>query len=313
MGIWFLKNLKTIILSAGFGERLHPLTNVRPKPLLPVWGKPILFHIYKNLKKKGIYKFYINLHYKAGFMKKAIDEINKGDIKINIEEKIRGTGGGVKGFENYLKNDDYFIVHNGDSIIDFSLKKLIDNFKKNDALILLLLVKRKDNYSTLGINDNQDVLFGEKHGPFNFTGISIWRTELLNYLNKDYDDISKTIFENPRFKGKIKGLETKANWFEFTNPAKYYKYNIDYFKNINKNTNKFSIQNSVLGKNINIKQDTKIVNSILWDKITINRNCYISDCIVTDNVSIPEGETINNSIIINRKKNYKLYKLNLDL
>ena len=119
--------MKAVILAAGRGERLRPLTDKIPKPMLKVRGKPILEWAIDLLKQYGVREFFMNLHH----LPVAIQSyFGKGarwgvDIHYIVEESLHGTAGAVKLFEPWLRNET-FLVYYGDNFTDFNLEKLID-------------------------------------------------------------------------------------------------------------------------------------------------------------------------------------------
>lgn len=126
-----------IILSAGLGTRLRPLTDNVPKPLIKINNKEVLEHILERLEANDIKRAYINASYLADQIK-AFKTKTKIKLIVQTETEIKGTGGGILSFAWALK-DKLFFVLNGDSIFNFDLQSLNINFDKaSDARILLL-------------------------------------------------------------------------------------------------------------------------------------------------------------------------------
>jgi mannose-1-phosphate guanylyltransferase/phosphomannomutase len=116
---------KALVLAAGEGTRLRPLTLDRPKPMLPVAGKPVLEHIVNWLRYHGVEQVAINLHHKP---ERVIEHFGDGRrwgvaITYSIEERILGTAGGAKRLQDFL--DETFVVVYGDVITDLDLAALI--------------------------------------------------------------------------------------------------------------------------------------------------------------------------------------------
>ena len=102
-----------MILAAGFGTRLKPLTNDLPKPLFPVLNTPILEHAIQFLRSYGIREIAINLHHKP---EKIINYFGDGknfkvDLHYSQEETILGTAGGIKKLQNYFKDDSFYVIN----------------------------------------------------------------------------------------------------------------------------------------------------------------------------------------------------------
>ena len=110
-----------IIMVGGKGRRLYPLTNNFPKPMLPVYGKPILHHIIDKMKNIGFYNFTFVTNYSSEIIRKYFKDGKKFNIKINYikEKKFLGTAGGLGLIKKKYKQD--LIVLNGDAITDLPI------------------------------------------------------------------------------------------------------------------------------------------------------------------------------------------------
>lgn len=125
--------VKALILAGGFGKRLRPLTQEKPKPLIEIKGKPILAWQFEWLKKGGINEVILAVGY---LKEKIIEEIGSGKrygVRVGyvVEDEPLGTAGGLKNAEHVLKNEKYFYVLNGDIITNLNLKKLSDMVSGN--------------------------------------------------------------------------------------------------------------------------------------------------------------------------------------
>jgi N-acetyl-alpha-D-muramate 1-phosphate uridylyltransferase len=164
------KITQAIILAAGFGVRMRPLTLTTPKPLVKLKNKPLIFYILEELKKNKIKKCFINVHYLSLKIEKYIDEYKKTNQTMEIiiikEEVILDTGGAIKNIIN-KDNSQPIIVINADSlIVPFKsispLSLLIDNFDSKNMDFLLLL----DNFKeSIGYHGKGDFSFSNKNNP----------------------------------------------------------------------------------------------------------------------------------------------------
>ena len=164
------KITQAIILAAGFGVRMRPLTLTTPKPLVKLKNKPLIFYILEELKKNKIKKCFINVHYLSLKIEKYIDEYKKTNQTMEIiiikEEVILDTGGAIKNIIN-KDNSQPTIVINADSVIvPFKsispLSLLIDNFDSKNMDFLLLLDNFKDS---IGYHGKGDFSFSNKNNP----------------------------------------------------------------------------------------------------------------------------------------------------
>ncbi|MCL5067437.1 MAG: nucleotidyltransferase family protein, partial [Thaumarchaeota archaeon] len=133
--------MQAVVMAGGEGSRLRPLTSTRPKPLVPVVNRPILWHVLRLLKRHEVTECYITLHYLAEQITTALSGLGDFGMKINysFEDTPLGTAGSVKILESQLK--DTFIVISGDVMTDFDLSELIAFHKKRGAMVTIGLVR----------------------------------------------------------------------------------------------------------------------------------------------------------------------------
>ena len=136
---------KAIILAGGFGTRLKEVVSDQPKPMADINGKPFLEIIVQQLLKAGVEEIIFSLHYMP---EKIIDYFSKNNFIKNkfhyiVEPEPLGTGGAIKFIlsKNIISKNENFVVINGDTYIDYSLKELEDVHLKNNKKITLLLKK----------------------------------------------------------------------------------------------------------------------------------------------------------------------------
>jgi NDP-sugar pyrophosphorylase family protein len=184
-----MNKLNTFILAAGLGERLRPITEYIPKPLLPIIGKPILQTVLEKVSALPLDKIGINLHHKKDMIK---DWIEGSDYKENVslfyEPEILGTGGALKNAEEFL-NDNHFLVHNSDVLTDIDLKKLVEVHlaSKNIATLAVHDYPKFNNVIVSedgllrGVDSKQQVEKIEMTRRA-FTGIAIYSPEFLKFI-----------------------------------------------------------------------------------------------------------------------------------
>ncbi len=185
--------INCFILSAGFGERLKPITDNIPKPLMPILGKPALQYVIERVSAIPPKKIGINLHYKKEIIADWLSSANILDshkITLFYEEKLLGTGGALKNAENLLK-DNHFLVYNSDIFSDIDLQKLIKYHLSGDN-IATLAVHDCPEFNSLEI-DEKGFLIGisKKKSPplsklYAFIGIAIYSPDFLNFLPEGF-------------------------------------------------------------------------------------------------------------------------------
>ena len=149
--------MKAMILAAGEGRRLRPLTNHLPKPMLPIAGKPLLEHTILYLRENGITDLAINLHH---LPQAVIDHFGDGsdwgvNLRYSVEERLLGSAGGVKRVQDFF--DDTFIVYYGDLFTRANLQPMIDLHRQSGAPATMGLYRVPDpwNRGIVELNEAQ--------------------------------------------------------------------------------------------------------------------------------------------------------------
>src|SRR5918997_5722032 len=197
-----------MVLAAGKGTRLFPLTGEAPKPLAPVANVPIIGHIFDLLAAHGVGEVYANVHYLADALLKTYGEeafINGMSVRLSREERLLGTAGGVKRLAKHF--DETFVVVSGDALTDIDVKDLVAFHKEKGALATIAL-KRVHDTSGFGVVEAEEEgsILGSQEKPapeeaistLANTGIYVLEPRALDYVPEGaFFDFAKDVF--PRF------------------------------------------------------------------------------------------------------------------
>lgn len=177
---------KGFILAAGFSKRLRPISELIPKPLLPVAGEIILEYVYRLLRESGINTIGVNLHYKADEIEKFIKQ-RRLELELFHERELLGTGGALWNARDFLK-DSIFVVHNSDIFWDGNIKEAID-FHTNSGNSITLLVHHNREFNKLIIDRDGNLLGITDEHPQDdaqeilaFTGVAVYSPDVLDLL-----------------------------------------------------------------------------------------------------------------------------------
>ena len=213
-----------VILGAGFGKRLSPITNKIPKPLVEIGNETILEKTIKLIKKLNLKKILMNSHYKSDQLKKFIEKKNF-DIDIELYEEIPeilNTGGGISNMIMSNKND-YFLTLNPDTLwnenyIDEILEMEKQFFNSNSKNILLVVNKDKsfDQNLTGDFNFEADKLNKTKPLNFIYTGCQILEKKIFKKYNKKSFPMSE-VWNDLLSKNELSGFESRVNFKHVTN------------------------------------------------------------------------------------------------
>ncbi len=184
-----------MILAAGLGTRLRPLTDTIPKPLLPVGGVPIIVWNLLLLNRHGFRQVVINLHHLGPMIEQALGTGSKFGIRIiySHEPIILGTGGGIKQAESHFSGEPVLIL-NGDTLVELDLEALCDFHRSHHAAATLVLREDPDaaRWGLVEVGDKGQILRITGQGlvdsvpvtPRMFAGIHILHPRLLQKVPK---------------------------------------------------------------------------------------------------------------------------------
>lgn len=191
---------QAVILAGGAGSRLGRLTRENPKPMLTVGGRPFLEYVVWNLKRYGI----INLLFSVGYLHERIVEYF-GDgsgfgvrIEYNVEDEPAGTGGALKLAKEKL--NPFFLVLNGDTLMDINYLDLVLAFHQTDTLASIALRRTPDDacrYGRVLLEGERIKAFLEKsdsHPGIVNGGIYVMRREAIDYLSTGTSSLERDLF-----------------------------------------------------------------------------------------------------------------------
>ena len=217
-----------IVLSAGLGMRMRPLTDTIPKPLVRLAGRCLIDHVLSRIEGAGIERAVINVHYLADLIEAHLSNRDAPKILFSDERNVLlDTGGGVKKALSLLE-DQPFIVHNSDSVwieeATNNLSNLMSKWDPDDMDCLLLLAPVSDS---LGYNGKGDFLLHEdgllsrrKEGqdaPFVFAGVSVMKPQLFE--DTPNAPFSLNLVWNKSIERKrLFGLKLDGQWMHIGTP-----------------------------------------------------------------------------------------------
>ena len=219
--------MKAVILAGGLGTRLRPLTNNKPKPMLPVGEKPILEHLIEWTKKGGVKSIVICVSYLRKSIEDYFEDGSKFGVKIEyaISNKPLATAGQLKTAEEFI--DDNFVCMYGDSIFNFSLKNMIKQHVTKKSFVTMSLNEFKTNlpYGVIETSKNGKVTsWNEKpeiKGNVNM-GCYVMNPNIFDLIpkNKAYgmDDVIKKAMKK---KQAVNSFITKKGFTDIGNKESY--------------------------------------------------------------------------------------------
>lgn len=305
--------MKAIILAAGFGVRMKPLTDRCPKPLLPVLGRPIIDYTISRVKTFGIKEIGVNICHLADKMEKFLGDGSRWGVALTLsrEPEILGTGGGMGGLRSFLKGEGRFLVYNGDIASKIDLTGLAQDHREQMPLVTLALCDYGPKNNVSLSPDNTIVDFLGKREEFSsrrnrtltFTGVSIVEEEVLNLIpvsgpSHIIDIYLELIKRQP---GSIRGYVVSGDeWGDIGTLGAY----LDAHKTILLDHRMGLFGDTVPAGNIYQGQGTRIEPGAvlegfvsLGEKCLVEKRAFLKNCVVWDNTVVKAGTRCENGVI----------------
>lgn len=306
---------KAMIMAAGVGSRLDPLTQDVPKPLVPIANRPVMDILFERLLEISVKDVIANTHYKS---EKITERYKNNNMGVNFnyvhEEELSGTAGGVKKCQFFFDKGEDFLVLSADGLSNADLKAAIKSHKKSGAIATMgikkIALEEIPNFGVV-VTDDEGFVTGFQEKPsikdaksdcIN-TGIYVFNYKIFDYIPEDtFYDFARNVFPDLLSKGiKINTFQVDEYWNDIGTIEQYFQSTQDLFKNLYKINHSKIIQTP---KGAYIKGDSYIAPSaLLFGYNTIGKNCIIDknvvlkDCIIWDDVEIHANLILKNCIV----------------
>jgi mannose-1-phosphate guanylyltransferase len=295
--------MKAMILAAGLGTRLKPLTDRTPKALMPIDNKPIIHRTVEYLKRFGIHQIVVNAHHHS---EQILDSLDSGrpfgvEIDVRIEAQILGTGGGLRNTRDFWDHDP-FIVINSDILTNIDLDEAYAHHRSTRALATLIL-HHCDPFHQMQIDEHfriTDIGRQNMPGRWAFTGIHIIEPGLLTHIPdtafSDIIDCYRTLIQA---KERIHAFMVQGHyWRDIGRVESYVQANKEILEHENKTFSMGSHTRmhpsarlsewAIVGDHGVLEEQVEVRRSILWDHVRVQKGCKIIDSIITSWMEVTE-------------------------
>jgi len=289
--------MKAMILAAGLGTRLQPLTDKRPKALIPVVNQPIIVRVIDYLKSHGVTQIVVNAHH---HYQQLLDYLAGGafsvDIDVRVESEILGTGGGIKNTSDFW-DDEPFVVINSDILTNIDLSRAYEHHIEKRGLATLIL-HDCEPFNQVQIDSNHLVTeFFPKNGPgrLAFTGIHILDPEMLSHFPEEaFFNIIGCYTQLIQSGRKIRAFISEDHyWHDIGSVEGYVQANKTLLGDRFSKGTGCQVDPSakleewvVVGDEGRIERDVEIKRSILWEAVTVRAGVKVIDSIITSSQDV---------------------------
>jgi NDP-sugar pyrophosphorylase family protein len=297
--------MRAIVLSAGYGTRLWPLTEDRTKPAIPILGKPLVGYVAEYLAGYGIDEIVVNLHHRPESVRRALGDGGRFGVKLHYVEEpvILGTSGALDNTREFFERET-FVVVNGKIITDIDLNAAIETHRKMNALATLVLLPnvRRERFSIVETEAGRIKGFGrmpvetdERPAPLMFTGVHIMEPRILEYVPRGvFSDSVTNVYPKAMANGEILAAHVASGkWRELSTLKRYLDISIELLRE----------QGMTLsaGANNLVPATATVRDSVFWDDVEVGEGARINRAVLADKVKIGANEVIENAVVVPRR------------
>lgn len=295
--------MRAIVLSAGYGTRLWPLTEDRTKPAIPILGKPLVGYVAEYLAGYGIDEIVVNLHHRPESVREALGDGSRFGVKLHYveEPEILGTSGALDNTREFFERETFLAV-NGKIITDIDLNAALETHRSANALATLVLLPntRRERFSVVETENGRVKRFGGMPGeddrdPLMFTGIQILEPRIFEYIPRGVFSHSTTdVYPQAIARGEVVAAHVATGkWRELSTLKRYLDISVELMKEAGKTYD--------AGEGTVISESASVVDSILWDDVVVGERARVSGAVLADNVRIKAGEVVENAVVVPRE------------
>ena len=305
-----------MILAAGVGSRLDPITRSTPKPMVPVINRPVMEHIVRLLASHGFTDIICNTHYLAPQIEDYFRDFNDAGVTItfNREAELLGTAGGLKRVQeqrNFFDSDEPFLVIGGDDLTSVNLTQMLEFHKSKGALATLALTEVEDpsQFGVVVLENEEIKRFVEKPAPGTAPsnlvnmGVYLFDPKILDAIPAgQFYDFGKDVFPKIQQEGApFFGFTTKDYWRDVGNLREYREVQDDFFEKLVELEVglKADANGNYLGEGVKIDSSAQLEAPVaIGAGSTIGAGVKISaHSVLGERVFVDEGATIEKSIL----------------
>lgn len=292
-----LSRWPALVLAAGFGTRLRPLSTVRAKAALPVAGRPLIARILEQLHAAGVRRVVVNLHHRAESITRIVGDGSAFGLEVRYswETDVLGSAGGPARALPLLAADRFFVV-NGDTLSSPAYDTLASAHVASGARVTMTVAPADLAKYNAVLADSAGAVTGFAkrgttlaHGvgvtaPYHFIGVQAMDASALSGVSRDTasesvrDLYPRLIASDP---GSVRVLQVAGEFFDIGTPA-------DYLETVRRLASGGPGPLDS-GTDTEVSPSARVEGSVLWDRVRIAENAEVIDCVVADGVVIEAG------------------------
>jgi mannose-1-phosphate guanylyltransferase len=283
--------IPALVLTAGRGTRLRPLTERRAKPALPVGDQALICRVLRRLATEGIVDAVLNLHHLPHTVARAVGDGTGTGVRVRYsweQPHLLGSAGGIRHALPLIEGDTFLVV-NGDSLCDLPLRALVEDHTGTGARVTMGLMPHPSarKYGGVQLSDVGEVLaFPGRSADvptWHFPGIQVVHRDVFMSLpdNQPAESVVEVypalMAQHP---GTIRGRVFEATWLD-VGTVEDYRHTCG--------TLAGDAAGNTIDRGADVAPDAALIRTIVWDGGRVGPACRLTDCVVTDGAYVPAG------------------------
>ena len=312
-----------MILAAGYGTRLWPLTIDRTKPAIPFMGRPLIGYVAEYLARYGFDDIVVNLHHQPDSVRAALGDGSDYGVRFHYVEEpvILGTSGAIGNARRLLEEDDAFVVINGKLATDIDLTEALETHRRTRALATLVLRPNpmRERYSTVEVRDGLVTGFGgyppsdnagvatgaaqksvggvgEVEGaadvPLMFTGIQVLDPRVFELIPPGVFSHSVTDVYIPAIArgDRVAAHVSDGSWYELSTVRRYLETSVELMKREGRDAE--------LGRGSIVEDGATVSESVLWEDVRVGAGARVRRSVLGAGVRVGPGEIFEDVAVV---------------
>ena len=306
--------MKAMILTAGLGLRMRPLSSLRAKPALPVLGRPLIAWTLERLAQHGFTDVVVNTHHLPTSVLEAARGSRNLGLRVTFchEPRILGTAGGPRAARRLLGPGPFLLV-NGDVFFDFDLRALARRHAESGAAATLALKPNPDPqvYGAVVTAPDGSIrsiagLPSPARGRVSlFTGVHVVESALLGRLKGGFADSVRDLYA-PTIAagGRVVGVRVRGTWYDLGTPALYLDAQMRLLgrnrRGIVHETARLDprarVGHSVIGAGCVVAAGARVSRSVLWERVSVGAGARVEGSVLASGARVPDGARVDGRI-----------------
>jgi NDP-sugar pyrophosphorylase family protein len=312
--------MKAMVLAAGLGSRMQPLTLLRAKPVLPVLDRPLVAFALERLARAGVREVVVNLHHLPESVTSRLGDGRRFGLRIRYahEPEILGTGGGPRAVRE-LFDGQAFLLLNGDVLFELDLRELAERHRRSGACATLALRRLADPraYSAV-VSDRRGRILSIAGEPRSragvrsmFAGVHVLDSRLLERLPDGASDSVRDLYQPLLAEGaSLAGVRQKGAWYDFGRPSLYRDAQLRLLRGCgarqvlegreSRVAGSAVVRRAAIGARARVASGARVASSILWEDARVEERARVARSIVTSGAVVRAGERAQDVIVMPR-------------